>query len=168
MRRAGVVVVALVLVVGLAGCGGDAVQPSEVEAYDYEYVANASVEEIPAQQEVAEAEEGEETVEELTPEEIREILDSIPWAMVDIPDTGLQWFEQPIVDSETGKRIAIFIDWVYLWMGPPSASFRSPEEIIPDNVWHTSIFNTRQVLWNDPEMMPGAVYHPELTCLLRT
>jgi len=172
MSKRNLIFIIFVLIIGLAACGDDVVQPYDLEADgNFAALAEPPLQEEPDEKEESPAEvisteaNDEETIEKASPEEIREILNNIPWAMVNIPDTGLQWFEQTIVDSETGKRIAIFIDWVYGWRSPPTASFHSPEEIIPDNVWHTSIFNTHQVQWLDDPTMPGAVHHPELSVL---
>jgi len=61
MKRSGIVFIALVLVVGLAGCGG--AQPSDVEPHDYDYVA--AVPDLPPMQEeaVVETEEYEEAID---------------------------------------------------------------------------------------------------------
>ena len=98
-----------------------------------------------------------EPVEELTPEEIRELLNSIPH-----PGMRSGWPAQvyPIADSELGIEMADFIAGVITWIvPPPSVSFTSPAEIDPMFALRVSLFRTSniQALWPESEN-----YHPEL------
>ena len=162
----------LLLVIGLAGCGG--AQPSDVEPYDYSYYVAAVPDLPPVQVELippppldieVEPNEPEEEVEELTPEEIRELLEGIPYPGMSLrsPDDWLEEYIHQIVNSETTAELARFIYAMNWWgMGLIRASFGSPEEADAQFVFSRAFWATSPVQWRHPE---GRTYHPELSVI---
>lgn len=102
-------------------------------------------------------------VPSLTPEEIRDLLNSIPYPGM-VEPWRIDWLDHPVVNSETAISMANFILRVNHWWGPPSASFHSPEEA-GDFAWFAAFFNTDRVQWSDPDST-HTIYHPELKAIV--
>jgi len=173
--------VTLVLAVGLAGCGGDVAQQLAQEKTagarwlslpvrympDLPHVREEAVE-IEEYEEVVEDEEPidepeavEEVVEELSPEEVQELLNSVPYAGMTLG--SLDWFEQPFVTTETSRELGSFIFSMNdVLMQPPQSSFTSPDEADPYFLFHRAYAHTNRVQWGSPDLTDEGFFYPEL------
>ena len=107
------------------------------------------------------------TVPSPTSEEIRELLNSIPYAgMREL--RRMDWLEEYalVVNSDNAIRIAGFITSVNGWWGPPQTSFHSPEEAGYEFLFRTSFSFTNRVQWNNIAWAQNWDYHPELIVLV--
>jgi len=162
-----VIFISFLLLIGIAACGSDAVLPSDIELDDY----IAAPARPPVQEEayasvpVASPAEAETVEEGLSSEEIRELLENIPYpgiAIMRVPD-WLAQTGQPIVTSETALELADFIYSMNGWWVPlVSESFSSPEEAEPQFVFERAFWATSSMQWQDPER-PN--FHPELDAI---
>ena len=93
-----------------------------------------------------------------TPEEIYELLNSIPYAGMQ-GLRRLDWLEEYsiFVNSEAAIEMANFISYVNGWWGPPLSSFNSPEEANHDFLFDASFFRTNWLYLGG---------HPELNVLV--
>jgi len=97
-------------------------------------------------------------------EEIRELLNNIPYSGID-----LRWFNafyNPIALDETGIMIADFISGVNGFWGPPSTSFKSPEEASAIFVFWASFMATNELIWSFPASAERPNNYPELNKLV--
>ena len=100
----------------------------------------------------------------MTPEEIRDLLNSIPYA-------GIFWRRfgandnHPIELGERGEMIAGFIRGMNGFWRWPSESFHSPENACPGFVFWASFVATNWLQWSDSGSVEGSRYHPELSVL---
>jgi len=161
MRRTILLLMLFIVLIGLSACGNDAVQLNDLEA-DGDIAApveSTTQEEIEAEAEVV----GEET-EKATPEEIRELLNSIPYSGIDLRMFNAHHL--PIALDETRIRIADFIRGINGFWGPPSTSFHSPEEAPANFVFWASFWATYWLQWSDSDSDGALKYHPELSLLI--
>ena len=113
----------------------------------------------------------------LTPEEIRELLDSIPYVARDMSAAITAWrapntawhdaisIANYFMTDETGEEIADFISWMFTWWRPlPTRSFTMPSEANSEFIFSASFSATHWVQWRSPESAPPA-YHPELAAI---
>ena len=129
----------------------DAIPKNNVESKE---APDVEVEEYAAQEEETEG-------IGLSPDEIRELLEGIPYAGMWGP--GLVGFGQPVVNSETARELGSFIYWMNgVELPRISASFHSPEEANADFLFSRAHSATKLVQWVDPDWDN---YHPELRAI---
>ena len=164
MSKTKIPVLVLTIMLLFASCQQTVIDPQTPEPDEpITTPAQTELENDVAYEEVQTYDESEPTEPSLAPEEIRELLNSIPYASMDMSSI-IDWLDHPVVNTETAVSMASFILRVNHWWGPPSASFSSPAEV-GDFAWVAAFFNTYTVQWSDPNSA-HTIYHPELEAIV--
>ena len=184
VSRIKLVFISLVLFAALSACGDNdtaqnGLEYDELECNATEYndngpadipvpeepyadVLSPDVDNVDAEVEEDIAPEDDIEVSLLSHDEMRELLNSIPYAGMNMPSRdGL---DHPVVSTETAMNMAGFIANMSGWWGWPSMSFYSPEEADPAFVFAASFMATNWVQWHRPDSEVSR-YHPELAVL---
>ena len=104
----------------------------------------------------------EEPIPELSPEEIRDLLENIPHPGMNLH--ALDWPERPGANSQTAIELSDFIHAMNGWWLPTlAASFSSPDEADADFLFRRAFSATNSLQWNNPDRADS--YRPELRVL---